>query len=166
MTRILASLVLSIFVFAACTPVGTGRPGDGQQIFHINKVGESKIQFRTLDAVNALREARGLSEVELSPQLIAAAQTHAFDISRQNRPWHFGSDGSSPIDRVERAGYAGTLLGENLSETYEDDITTLNAWMADSNTRSTLLDPDARTLGLSWHQETSGKIWWVMLIGA
>ena len=37
-------------------------------------------------------------------------------MSAQNRPWHFGSDGSSPLVRVQRAGYRGKLLGELISE--------------------------------------------------
>ena len=50
-------------------------------------------------------------------------------MARQNRPWHFGSDGSSPLDRVKRAGYPGMMLGENISETYETELETLSAWM-------------------------------------
>ncbi|MEO0569986.1 MAG: CAP domain-containing protein, partial [Pseudomonadota bacterium] len=58
-----------------------------------------------LDSVNSLREAAGHGPVELNSQLNAAAATHSRDMSLQNRPWHFGSDGSSPIDRVKRVGY-------------------------------------------------------------
>jgi uncharacterized protein YkwD len=49
-------------------------------------------------------------------------------MSVQNRPWHFGSDGSSPLDRARRAGYTGTLLGELISETFESEVETLAAW--------------------------------------
>lgn len=151
----------------ACTPTGNGtRPGDGRAVFNITSANSSEIQFRTLDAVNELRDARGLPPVQLSAELIAAAKTHAFDIARQNRPWHFGSDGSSPIDRAARAGFPGRLLGENISETYEDDLSTLNAWMSDASTRATILDPQAKYLGFSWHQQTTGKIWWVMNTGS
>ena len=44
---------------------------------------------------------------------------------RQNRPWHFGSDGSSPLERIKRAGYTGKLLGENISESFETELQTL-----------------------------------------
>ncbi len=54
----------------------------------------------------------------------------------QNRPWHFGSDGSSPIDRVQRTGYAGKLVDENISETYETELQTLAAWMNEPDTRA------------------------------
>jgi uncharacterized protein YkwD len=119
-----------------------------------------------LDSVNALRKAAGAPELELDAKLNAAAATHAQDMALQNRPWHFGSDGSSPIDRVRRVGYDGRLVGETLSETYETELETLAAWMEEPATRTVILDPSARDLGFSWHQETNGKIWWAMVLGA
>ncbi|MEM6728805.1 MAG: CAP domain-containing protein, partial [Pseudomonadota bacterium] len=92
--------------------------------------------------------------------------THARDMAVQNRPWHFGSDGSSPIDRVRRVGYAGQLVGETISETYETELETLGAWMQNPDTRGVILDPRARDLGFAWFQEQNGKIWWTMVLGA
>lgn len=126
---------------------------------------KARIQYRMLDAVNALRRAAGAPEVELDAKLTAAAATHSRDMSVQNRPWHFGSDGSSPIDRVRRVGYDGMLLGENISETYETELETLGAWMEQPDTRRVIVDPDARKLGFSWYQESNGKIWWTLITG-
>jgi uncharacterized protein YkwD len=68
-----------------------------------------EVQFKALDSVNALRGARGLRPVQLNAQLTAAAATHSRDMAVQNRPWHFGSDGSSPLDRACGAsGFTGT----------------------------------------------------------
>jgi uncharacterized protein YkwD len=86
-------------------------------------------------------------------------------MSMQNRPWHFGSDGSSPLLRVQRVGYTGAFLGELISETYETELETLSAWMNDVNTRAVLMDPTAREIGFAWFQESSGKIWWTLLTG-
>ena len=101
----------------------------------------------------------------LSPQLAAAAMAHSRDMSAQNRAWHFGSDGSSPLERVRRQGYAGRLLGEDISETYENEIATLGAWMQTRDTRDILMDPAARELGMGWFQEQTNKIWWTVLVG-
>ena len=84
----------------------------------------------------------------------------------QNRPWHFGSDGSSPLDRVNRIGYTGRLVGENISETFETELETLSAWMAQPDTLDVIMDPQAHELGFAWFQEESGKIWWTMVTGA
>jgi uncharacterized protein YkwD len=104
--------------------------------------------------------------VQLNAQLNAAAATHARDMSVQNRPWLFGSDGSSPLDRARRAGFQGRLVGENISESYEAELQTLAAWMAQSDTRAVILDPNARAMGISWHQESAGKLWWCMNLGS
>jgi uncharacterized protein YkwD len=115
--------------------------------------------------VNSLRQAAGVSPVQLDAQLNAAAATHSRDMSVQNRPWHFGSDGSSPIDRLRRVGYAGNLVGETISESYETELETLSAWMGQQDTRDVILSAQATRLGLSWFQEESGKIWWTMVLG-
>lgn len=155
---------------AACDQGTPARLGpDGRplpQLYRITPAGIAQIQLRMADSVNALRRARQLQTVQLNAELTAAAATHARDISVQNRPWHFGSDGSSPIDRARRAGYAGTLMGELISETFETELETLAAWMEDPDTRAIIMEPAARDLGFALHQDPNGKIWWVMTTGA
>jgi len=133
------------------------------KVYRIRNAG--KVQFRMLDSVNSLRTAAGVAPVRMNAQLTAASATHSRDMSKQNRPWHFGSDGSSPIDRVQRAGYSGQMLGENISETYETELETLAAWMEEKGTREVLLDKGAINMGFSWFQEPSGKIWWTLVMG-
>ena len=153
----------------ATTPAAPRLGPDGKplpQVYRIGAGDTGRIQFRMLDSLNALRQAAGAPQLELDSRLNAAAATHARDMSIQNRPWHFGSDGSSPITRIQRAGYNGRLVGEAISETYETELETLGAWMEASNTRTVLLNPEARDLGFSWHQESNGKIWWNLILGA
>ncbi len=104
--------------------------------------------------------------MQLNAELNAAAATHSRDMSVQNRPWHFGSDGSSPLDRVRRVGYTGKLVGELISETYETEIETLSDWMEQPDTRAIIMDPSANQMGFSWYQEPNGKIWWTMVTGS
>lgn len=135
------------------------------KLYRIRPGDADKLQFRMLDSVNALRQASGIVPVQLNAQLNAAAATHSRDMSIQNRPWHFGSDGSSPIDRVRRVGYTGTMLGEVISETYETELETLAAWMEDPGTRAVILERRAVNMGFSWFQEPNGKIWWTLVMG-
>ena len=158
----------ALLALAACSTPEPRFGPDGQplpQVYRINSGDTAEIQFRMLDGVNALREARGAAPVSLNSELTAAAKTHARDMSVQNRPWHFGSDGSSPLDRAARAGYRGRLIGENISETFETELQTLSAWMEQPETRQVILDPRARDLGFSWYQESNGKIWWTLITG-
>jgi len=169
MKRIAAFATVIGLALAGCTPTTTVTTADGQQgvakIYRIPKNGENKVQFRMLDAVNALRSAAGAAPVKLNAQLNAAAKTHARDMSVQNRPWHFGSDGSSPLDRVARTGYPLTMRGEAISETFETELETLAAWMEEKGTRDIILDPLSQDLGFGYLQESNGKLWWTLLMG-
>jgi uncharacterized protein YkwD len=167
--KTLAAIVVAALVLTACAPVPEQRFGpDGQplpQVYRITARDEGRIQFRMLDSVNALRQVQAAQPLELNSQLNAAAATHSRDMAVQNRPWHFGSDGSSPLDRVVRVGYQGRFLGENISETFETELQTLSAWMEIPESRSVILDPRATDMGFSWFQEDSGKIWWTLVTG-
>ena len=159
-----ATLLLSACVQSEPIRLGT----DGKPLPRLHMIQpeeEAQIQYRLLDSVNRLRQTAGIAPLTLSPQLIAAAKTHSRDMSVQNRPWHFGSDGSSPIDRVRRTGYAGQMKGEAISETYENEVETLTAWMGQQDTRAVIMDPTARDLGFAWYQEPQGKIWWTLVTG-
>lgn len=169
MTRIVTLLFICFAALAACTTTTSTTLGaDGRPLPTVYKIrgNPEKLQFRMLDSVNALRQAQGLQQVQLNAQLNAAAATHSKDMARQNRPWHFGSDGSSPIDRAVRVGYLGTFLGEAISETYETETETLAAWMQEPGPRSVILDPKASQMGFAWHQESAGKIWWTLEMGS
>jgi uncharacterized protein YkwD len=168
MIRLFSILISLTVALAACTPAPQTMAPDGRAAPSVYKIGRNdtgKLQFRMLDSVNALRGASGLSQVQLNAQLNAAAATHARDMAVQNRPWHFGSDGSSPVDRIQRVGYTGALVGEVISETYETELETLAAWMEQPDTRRIVMSTDALNMGFSWHQEENGKIWWTMVMG-
>ncbi|MAU47075.1 MAG: CAP domain-containing protein [Rhodobacteraceae bacterium] len=164
-------MISAALLAASCGPTVTAPQlgPDGKPLpraYRIPAGSEGKIEYNMLDSVNALRQARGVAPLQLDARLNAAAATHARDMSVQNRPWHFGSDGSSPIDRVQRVGYSGRLVGENISETYETELETLAAWMEEDATRNVILDGSARDMGFAWYQESNGKIWWTLVTGA
>jgi uncharacterized protein YkwD len=170
MARVLSLLLTCFVILAGCTETSsTGQLGsDGKplpKVYRIRPAQADQMQYRILDSVNALRSAAGVQPVQLNPQLNAAAATHSRDMSVQNRPWHFGSDGSSPLDRVARAGYPGPMLGEAISETYETELETLAAWMDTPGTRAVILEPRAINMGFSWFQENTGKLWWTLVMG-
>lgn len=163
-------LGLSAFGLTACGgDVNRALGPDGLPLpsaYVIRAGDEAAIQFRMLDSVNALRQNAGAVPVALDAQLNAAAATHSRDMAVQNRPWLFGSDGSSPVERARRVGFRGRLLGENISESFESELQTLNAWMAQPDTRAVILDPNARFMGFSWYQEESAKLWWTLNMGS
>ncbi|WP_209426265.1 CAP domain-containing protein [Pararhodobacter sp. SW119] len=162
---------VALAALAACAPTTGGmRLGpDGRPVPTVYRIGAGdgpRVQARMRDGINAARARRGLRPVQLNDRLSSAAAAHARDMSRQGRPWHFGSDGSSPIDRANRAGYGGRFLGELISETFETELETLTAWLEARETRGLLLDPQMNEIGFAWYQETNGKLWWALTTGA
>jgi uncharacterized protein YkwD len=156
-----------VLTLSACATTSAPTVGaDGRPLPKVYKIKDAQaVSFRFLDAMNTLRAAKSLPQVAFDASLNAAAETHSRDMSVQNRPWHFGSDGSSPLVRVQRSGFTGRLLGENISETYETELETLSSWMAQPDTRAVIMDPLATRLGFAWFQEPGGKLWWTMLTG-
>jgi uncharacterized protein YkwD len=169
MNRCQITLGLLAFGMTACQQVPTTRSGpDGMLILDIYQIipsQETEVQYRMLDSVNALRIENGLGAVAFDERLNAAAAIHSRDMARQDRPWLFGSDRSTPVDRAQRAGFSGRLLGETVSETYETELQTLDAWMSQSDTRSIILAPNARSMGFAWFQEQDGRLWWTLNMG-
>ena len=168
MTRAVAILFSGLLALAACELPSefTGGPTPGtSQVYRIDRLDPADVQFRMRDSINALRKRVAAPALTLNAQLNAAAETHSRDMLRQNRPWHFGSDGSSPLERIKRAGYPGQLLGENISESFETETQTVNAWMETQETRAVLLDRAARDVGIAWEQGQNGKIWWTLITG-
>ncbi|SLN24861.1 Cysteine-rich secretory protein family protein [Pseudoruegeria aquimaris] len=168
MSKLLATLFTGLLFLAACEPATPPVGPDGRPattVYKISNRDAGQIQFRMLEGVNTLRAAAGVPQVQLNTALNNAAAAHSRDMSIQNRPWHFGSDGSSPLDRVARAGYPGPAVGEAISETFETELQTLAAWMEDPGSRGVILDPAARNMGFSWFQESNGKIWWTLVMG-
>ena len=168
MNRRFAMIMMGSAALAACAPTPPKLGPDGRplpKVYRISGAESRRLPFRALDAVNALRQGAGAAPLELDSNLSAAAATHSRDMSVQNRPWHFGSDGSSPIDRAARAGFNGELLGETISETYETELETIAAWLEEPGPRRVLLDPEARRMGFAFFQESNGKIWYTLNVG-
>jgi uncharacterized protein YkwD len=157
MLRPLLAALVVLLALAGCQSSGGGT--------RLTEADKNPVRLRHLDAVNAVRAEAGLQPVQLSAELNAAADTHARDMANQQRAWHFGSDLTSPRERAFRAGYRGEIVGENLSEGSDSDLTVLKTWLDFGDTRKVILDPAARGLGLGFYQDSSGKIWWVELLG-
>lgn len=171
MMRPILMAAASVLALSACEPVQRqpqrlgpdGRPLP--TLYPVARMDPARVQGRMLEAVNNMRRTRGLAPLALSAELNAAAFAHSRDMSAQDRAWNFGSDGSSPVDRANRAGFIGFLVGENVSETFENEVETLAEWSAKSEAREIILEPSARLMGLGWHQDANGKIWWTQVIG-
>lgn len=161
MVRILAFLG-ALIALVGCESSGSSSSGGNGA----PRLGDpASVRFSHSDSVNALRSSRGLTEVQLSATLSAAAATHARDMSVQRRAWHFGSDRSSPITRARRAGFGGQVLAENISESFDDQFEVVQQWLKQPDAFAAMMNPRATSIGLGWYQEPGGKVWWVQMFG-
>jgi uncharacterized protein YkwD len=86
-----------------------------------------------------------------SDQLGAAAQAHSQDMANNNFESHTGSDGSTVLDRLDRAGYTNRIKAAENAYAYAASVD--NAMQAflldwgnpDRGHRRTLLEPDSKT---------------------
>lgn len=162
LSAIIFSLTLTL---AACTEVTTSTYEGNALSGNISNYSSGGIRLRHLDAINALRAERSAPPLQLSAELNAAADTHARDMSAQQRAWNFGSDRTSPQERATRAGFNGVVRGENVAETFKSELLVLQTWLDNPASRATILDPEATHIGYGWYQESNGKLWWVEVLG-
>ena len=164
MNNFILKILLS-FILVSCVGTNTDVYYGYSKSGVISSFEVAALKSRHLEMVNALRLENGRSPLKHSNSLSAASKTHAFDIARQQRAWNYGSDASSAIDRAKIAGFKGLVLGENVSETYEGEYEVLNVWFQSKIGKEIILNPNATHLGLSWYQDSTGKVWWVQMIG-
>lgn len=168
------SIFLALACFLALSACGGSQSPvvlaqDGQPLpvlYRIDPESLPAMRVRVRDRVNAYRNDAGFAPLRLQPALNAAAAAQARDMARTGQRSHIGVDGASPPDRARAAGYNGVVLGESLAETFAADLATLDAWMAQTDTRAVLLDERGRDLGFAYFQDENSKIWWVLVIGA
>lgn len=93
---------------------------------------------RLLELTDAFRVESGLAPLQLDARLTAAAQSYAEKMAREGFFDHASPDGSTPVDRLIRAGYHGSTWGENLAAGYSTPEATLEAWIKSPGHRANL----------------------------
>src|SRR4051812_28705861 len=103
-----------------------------------------------LTQLNVTRRAHGLGPLRPSPRLAAAAKAHSSEMVTAGYFSHNSFDGSVFWRRIRRYVGFGTV-GENLlwAEPTVDAHRAVAMWMASSEHRANILDPDWRVIGIS-----------------
>ena len=74
----------------------------------------SGLEMQALALVNGARMVRGLPALEWDPLMADVARAHAIEMMRRGLVTHAGADGSSPVDRLRRAGVKFQFGSENI----------------------------------------------------
>ncbi|MEU8828186.1 CAP domain-containing protein [Streptomyces sp. NPDC048636] len=119
--------------------------------------GSSSLQDQIVALVNKERAKVGCKSVNVDTKLTKAAQAHSEDMAKHNDMSHTGSDGSSPDDRIERAGYSWSAYGENVAYGYSSPESVMEGWMNSSGHRANILNCDFKEIGVGHAQP--GHYW-------
>lgn len=131
---------------------------------------------RVLQLVNQARAApRSCGEVRfqaarplrLNDLLAQASQLHADHMARHNYFSHGGSDGSTPAQRVARAGYAYRATGENIAAGPLTPDAAVNGWINSAPHCANLMNPAYTEMGIAFaiNPASDAGVYWVQVFG-
>ncbi|MER6346013.1 CAP domain-containing protein [Streptomyces sp. NPDC001595] len=112
---------------------------------------------RIVELVNAERAKAGCSPVKPNATLTKAAQAHSEDMAAHRNMSHTGSDGSSPGDRITRAGYIWSTYGENVAYGYSTPEQVMTGWMNSPGHKANILNCAFKEIGVGLAQP--GSYW-------
>ncbi len=118
--------------------------------------------------MNAYRAEHGLGPLTWNDKLTAGSQTHSDDLAAHGILSHDGTDGSTPSDRAQRAGYSYRMIAENVASGQKTWPEVLQAWKDSPGHNKNLLNSKATEIGVSLTHEPKTLYinYWAMLLGA
>lgn len=101
-------------------------------------------------------------------ELATAAEAHSRAMANGNFFDHKGSDGTTPGDRAELAGYSGGQVGENIAAALDSARKVVDGWLASPGHCVNLMNPQFRDLGAAYavDPKSDAGIYWTALFGA
>jgi uncharacterized protein YkwD len=136
--------------------------------------GQAAVAREVLERVNRARASgRRCGErafgaagpLQLSGALSRAAADYAATMARSSRLEHRGKDGSLPADRVRRAGYSATAVGENIAGGVPDAAAVVAGWLASPGHCANTMDARYTQMGVGYavNPASEFQIYWTQL---
>jgi uncharacterized protein YkwD len=88
--------------------------------------------------------------VVVSPQLMASARGHSWDMAIGNYMAHTSRDGRSASERMRAAGYYGGMTGENIARGYASPSEVMTGWMQSAGHCRNVMSPHFRFVGVGY----------------
>ncbi len=114
---------------------------------------------QTINLINQRRAAMGLRALRVNNSLVVASRRHSNDVGPKGLCQHNGTNRSSPWDRIDQAGYAGSAMGEVVGCGYNSPKGVVGGWWHSSGHYTILTDPSAREIGCGWWVDKKGYGW-------
>jgi uncharacterized protein YkwD len=109
------------------------------------------------------RRFPAVAALVLDDALTRAAAAHSSDMARHDAFDHAGSDGSTPAQRVERAGYGDhKLVGENIAAGAMTPAEVMQGWLASPGHCENIMDARFTQIGIAFAENAksrSGVFW-------
>jgi len=104
----------------------------------------------------------------LNARLNEAAHLHAVDMATYNYFSHTGRDGSTPFQRMIRAGYTYRTAGENIAAGYSTPAAVVDGWLRSEGHCRNIMNGNFRDLGVGYAYTTTSnfKSYWVTKFGS
>jgi len=96
-----------------------------------------------------------VNDVVWDDTLEMAAQKHSNDMNKHENLSHTGSDGSSPGDRLDAAGYLWSTYGENVAVGYSSEEDVIEGWLDSPGHCTNIMNANVTQMGVA----TSGSYW-------
>ncbi|MHB8812917.1 MAG: CAP domain-containing protein [Steroidobacteraceae bacterium] len=88
--------------------------------------------------------------LSLAPALMHAAHAHSQDMAAHDFFSHIGSDGSTPGERLTRAGYRWSMVGENIASGVRTPRQAVAGWLASPEHCANIMTRGFRQMGVAF----------------
>jgi len=135
------------------------------------QVASVSLAEQVVAVTNVYRAMHGCGPLTLNPQLTAAAHEHSEDMATHDYFSHISLDGSTPWDRISRAGYKYSSAAENLAAGYPTAQEVVDGWYNEvppnDGHRKNMLDCTLMEVGIGYAENDSStyQIYWTQDFG-
>jgi uncharacterized protein YkwD len=124
----------------------------------------SALEDQLVQLLNDARDHKHCDKLRNDGHLRSAARAHSADMAAGGFVDDKGSDGSSPGDRMKKAGYKHPR-DEDVGSGYTSARAALDDWSADRDQRGPLGDCDLKAVGVGVVAAADGKLYWTADFG-
>jgi uncharacterized protein YkwD len=129
--------------------------------------GISSLETQVYQLTNGERGRAGCPPLRLDLRLRTAARSHSNEMARYGTWGHIGRDGSTPGDRMARAGYdVDGGWAENIARGYANAEDVMQGWMTSAGHRANILNCGLRAIGVGVARSSTGELFWTQDFGA
>lgn len=100
--------------------------------------------------INQERIEAGLDSLSVDKQLSQAARQHSRDMAINDFASYKSPDGSTPGDRLEEAGYEGSVWGENIVLGSNDAEAVIDYLVENGSSSDNIFNPDFEDIGIGY----------------